>query len=446
MTDWLQKDLKNIWHPFTQMKDCEKFPPVLIEKAKGIKLYDTEGNFYYDTISSWWCNIHGHNHPKIVKAINEQLKKIDHVMFAGLSHKPAIELAERLVNITPENLTRVFYSDNGSTSVEVALKISFQYWQNKGEKKKTKFISFADAYHGDTLGAMSVGGDSFFSQTFSPLFFDTFKVPTPHCYRCPCNKDKETCSTECFKFMEDTVKQNHENISGIILEPLLLGAGGMIIYPEEYLRKTRDLCDRYGLHLILDEVAVGFGRTGEMFACRKAGIRPDIICISKGITSGTMPLAATMTTEKIYDTFYEDYSKHKTFYHGHTYTANPIACAAAVACLDIFEEEKTMQKVNHLIPGFHRKLQKFRDLPHAGDVRMLGMIGVVELVKDKDSKQPFESEKRTGFHIYQAALERNLLLRPLGDTLYFFLPLCVTEDQLEYITDTAYDILENFDY
>ena len=303
MNTWLKKDLKYNWHPYTQMKDCRRFPPILIEKAKGIRLYDNKGKVYYDTISSWWCNVHGHNHPEIKKAINNQLKKLDHILFAGFTHKPAIELAEKLVSITPSNLTKVFYSDNGSAAVETALKMSFQYWQNIGRKKKTKFLSLDSAYHGDTVGAMSVSGVDLFNKAFSPLFFKSFKAPSPYCYRCPVGGDKSTCSIECINSLEAILKKKSKEIAALILEPMVMAAGGMIIYPHTYLKGAARLAKKYNIHLILDEVASGFGRTGKMFACEHAKVKPDFICLSKGITSGYLPFAATLTTSKIYNVF-----------------------------------------------------------------------------------------------------------------------------------------------
>src|SRR3989338_8923721 len=263
MNKWLKKDLEFIWHPYTQMKDCQKLPPILIKRAKGVKLYDAAGNFYYDTISSWWCNVHGHNHPKIKSAIKKQLDSLEHVLFAGFTHKPAIFLAEKLISIAPENLTKVFFSDNGSTAVEVALKMSFQYWQNRGRTKKTRFIALDRCYHGDTIAAMSVSGKSAFNEKFSPMFFPSFKIPSPYCYRCPMGKERTTCAIDCVKPLEKLLKENSRQIAGIILEPLVMAAGGMIIYPEEYLSKAALLAERYNVHLILDEVATGFGRTGK---------------------------------------------------------------------------------------------------------------------------------------------------------------------------------------
>lgn len=442
MDKWLEKDLKYNWHPYTQMKDCENFPPIFIEKAKGLKLYDAHGNFYYDTISSWWCNVHGHNHPRIAEAIRKQLKAIDHIMFAGFTHKNAILLAERLISIAPENLKRVFFSDNGSTAVETALKISFQYWNNIGQKKKTKFVALDAGYHGDTIGAMSVGGLSIFNETFSPLLFDTFRAPSPYCYRCPMKKDRASCNIECADGLEKILKKHSDEISAVIFEPLVMAAGGMIIYPEEYLAKAAKLAKKYNVHLILDEVATGFGRTGKMFACEHADVRPDFMCLSKGITSGTLPLGVTMTTEKIYKAFYAEHKKKKTFYHGHTYTANPVVCAAALASLDIFKEEGTLGKVKETAKLLQEGLEKFRKLPIAGDVRQIGLIGAIELVRDKKKKESFGFGERIGLNIYKEGLKRKLVLRPLGNIAYLFLPLSVGKKELGYILSNTYQILE----
>ena len=445
MNSWTKKDLKYIWHPYTQMKDCSKFPPILIERAKGVKLYDTEGNFYYDAISSWWCNIHGHNHPKINAAINRQLKSLDHVLFAGFTHKPAIKLAEKIVSLTPKNLTKVFFSDNGSTAVEVALKMSFQYWQNLGKRNKTKFISLDHAYHGDTLGAMSVSGVDLFNQTFKSLFFRSHKTPTPYCYRCPLNKQRSTCDIECVGVLEQLLKKKSREVAAIILEPLVMAAGGMIIYPEGYLKRVAQLAKKYKVHLILDEVATGFGRTGKMFACEHAKTKPDFICLSKGITSGYLPLALTLTTKKIFKAFYADYEKKKTFYHGHTYTANPISCSAALASLALFKEEKTLMRVNQLLPGFHKSLEGFRKLKLVGDVRYKGMIGALELVKDKRSKKPFDFKERIGLKVYRQGLRQGLLLRPLGNIVYFYLPLSISSSDLQIILKKTYQIIKKLD-
>jgi len=443
MDKWIKKDLKYIWHPYTQMKDCQKLPPILISRAQGMKLYDNNGNFYYDTISSWWCNVHGHNHPRIKKAINRQLSCLDHVLFAGFSHKGAIRLAQELVLITPSNLSKVFFSDNGSTAVEVALKMSFQYWQNTHKKKKRKFISLDHAYHGDTIGAMSVSGVDLFNSVFSPLFFSSFKMPSPYCYRCPMGKSNALCTLECLRPLETLLGKKSNEIAALIIEPLVLAAGGMIIYPVQYLRRVAALCKKYNVHLILDEVASGFGRTGKMFASEHANIKPDFMCLSKGITSGTLPLGTTLTTKKIYQAFYADYEKRKTFYHGHTYTANPISCSAALASLEIFKKEKTLNRVKKLIPLFAREMEKFKGLSLVGDVRSLGLIGAVELVKNKKTKQPFGLGERIGLEIYRRGLKKHLILRPLGSVVYLYLPLSIKKYQMMYILDKTFKIIED---
>ncbi len=445
MDNWIKKDLKYIWHPYTQMKDCRRFPPILIERAKGAKLYDNRGNFYYDTISSWWCNVHGHNHPRIKKAIKKQLDNLEHVLFAGFTHKSAILLAEKLISITPKNLKKIFFSDNGSTAVETALKISFQYWQNMGKRRKTKFVSLDRGYHGDTIGAMSVSGVGLFNEVFSPLFFSSFKVPAPYCYRCPEGKGMPDCKIDCIKPLETILKKKNNEIAAVILEPLIMAAGGMIIYPKEYLKRVAELAKRYNVHLILDEVATGFGRTGRMFACEHVNIKPDFICLSKGITSGYLPLGATLTTEEIYRAFYADYEEKKTFFHGHTYTANPVSCAAALASLSIFKEEGTLSRIKELIPAFHSYLERFRGLSIVGDVRYIGMIGAIELVKDKMTKEPFALKERIGLMIYEEGLKRRLILRPLGNIIYLNLLLCVREAELKFILEETFQIIKAFD-
>jgi adenosylmethionine-8-amino-7-oxononanoate transaminase len=439
MENWIRKDLRYVWHPYTQMKDCRKFKPILIDRAKGSKIYDDKGKFYYDTISSWWCNVHGHNHPGINKAVKTQLGSFEHVLFAGFTHRPAILLAERLLSVAPKNLARVFFSDDGSTAVETALKMSFQYWQNKGKSFKTKFISLDRGYHGDTIGAMAVSGAGLFNRAFKKLFFKSFKIPSPYCYRCPMGKIKESCDLGCIGPLEAVLKKKNSRVAAFILEPLVMAAGGMIIYPKEYLVKAARICKKYGVHLILDEVATGFGRTGKMFACGHVKINPDFLCLSKGITAGYLPLGATLTTDEIYRAFYADYEKIKTFYHGHTYTANPLSCSCALASLDIFEKEKTLDAIKNKISAFHKGLDRFRSLPIAGDVRYIGMIGAVELVKNKKTGKRFGLNERIGLKIYKEALERSLVLRPLGDIIYLFLPLCVTGKELEYILDNTYD-------
>ncbi len=442
MDKWIKKDLKYNWHPYTQMKDCRDFPPILIEKARGMKLYDKNGNFYYDTISSWWCNIHGHDHPVIKDAIKNTLKKLDHVLFAGFTHENAVLLGEKLVSLMPRNITKVFFSDNGSTAVETALKMSFQYRRNKGHNKRTKFISLDKGYHGDTVGAMSVSGVNLFNETFKPLFFKSLKAPSPYCYRCPMGKAKDSCDIECADAMEGILKKEKDNVTAIILEPILMAAGGMIIYPSRYLKKVEMLSKKYKAHLILDEVASGFGRTGKMFALERANIEPDFICLSKGLTNGCLPLAATLTTDKIYKAFYADHDKKRTFYHGHTYTANPIACGAALGSLEVFKKERTLRNVRKLTAVFKKELEKFNELTLVGDVRHIGLVGALELVGDRKTKEPFGLKERIGFQIYKEGLKKHLVLRPLGNIVYLFLPLSVKKEELIYICRETYRIIK----
>lgn len=436
----LKKDIKYIWHPYTQMKDAEILPPILIEKAKGVKLYDGKGNAYYDTIASWWCNVHGHCHPKIKDAIKEQIEKLDHILFAGFTHKGAIELAERLISITHKNLTKVFFADNGSTGIETALKMSFKYWQNIGYKEKTRFLSLDRGYHGDTVGAMAVSG--VFNREFKPLLFYSYKATSPYCYRCPEGLKVESCNISCVINIEEILKKHSNEICAMVIEPLVLGAGGILVYPKEYLEKAGKLCKEHNVHLILDEVATGFGRTGRMFAYEWSNIiEPDFLVLSKGLTSGWLPLSATLTKDEIYQAFYGDYER--AFFHGHTYTANPISTRVALESLRIFETEKTLKRLEGLILLFHKNLEKFRNLHIVGDVRYIGLIGAMELVMDKATKEPFPPNKRMGFEIYKKGLEKGLILRPLGDVIYLFPPLSIKKNEMLEILERVYSVLSN---
>ncbi len=433
------------------MKDYESRDPLVIAQARGLKLYTLDGRELYDTISSWWCNLHGHLHPALNQALCEQLEYLEHVNFSGFTHPYAVEVVERLRRFLPAELTRFFFSDNGSTAVEVALKMAFQYWQNRGETRRTRFLALQEAYHGDTLGAVSVGGVDLFFRLYRPLTFETFRAPAPYCYRCPENpspdftRDAEhiRCALRCLKELERILEEHAEEICAVIVEPRLLAAGGMIVYPAEYLRGLRALCDRFGVFLIFDEVATGFGRTGTMFALESAGVIPDILCLSKGLTAGYLPLALTVTTEEIYQAFYADYLEGKTFYHGHTFTANPLACAVAIANLKIFEKERPLEKGREVRAYFHRRLlELFADCPYVGDIRYLGYVGAIELVRDRGSRKSFPPEKRVGFQIYMASLEEGLVLRPLGDVIYWFLPLCVTREDLDEILSRSLRVIE----
>lgn len=437
----VKKDLQFNWHPYTQMRDCEDMPPIAVSSARGAKLYDYDGNFYYDTISSWWCNVHGHGHPEIRKAVKEQIDSLEHVLFAGFTHLPAVRLAEKLVEVSPEGLTRVFFSDNGSTAVEVALKMSYQSWMNKGISGRRKFVSLDRGYHGDTIGAMSVSGVDLFNKAFEPLFLEAYRAPAPYCYRCPMGRDRDSCSFECVSALEDILKNNRRDICAVIMEPMLLGAGGMIVYPAEYLRAARELTRKYDIHLILDEIATGFGRTAKMFACEHAGVIPDLMCLSKGITSGYLPLGATLVGDDIYSAFYGKYEENRTFYHGHTYTANPVACAAAVASLEIFEKDPVLGNASVVNLSLKRFCAGMRGLDITGDVRDIGAVCAVELVEDKETKKSFDPRERIGKKVYEAGLKKNIVLRPLGDVIYLFLPLCLSEVELADILERTGSVL-----
>ncbi|MGB9712882.1 MAG: adenosylmethionine--8-amino-7-oxononanoate transaminase [Dissulfurimicrobium sp.] len=442
--DIVEKDKRFLWHPYTQMKDLEKVPLLFVDHADGVFLYDRDGTAYYDCISSWWCIVHGHNHPYINAAIKAQLGRLEQVHFAGTTHEGAIKLAERLVGITPPNLTRVFYSDNGSTACEVALKMSFQYWKQAGHPERERFVALDRGYHGDTIGTMSVGGTGGFHSIFSPLFFKTHRLPSPYCYRCvyekPCADD---CTLECLSPLETLLDEG--GIAAIILEPLLQAAGGMIVYPVKYLKKLANLAKAYGAHLILDEVATGFGRTGRMFALEHAGIEPDFLCLSKGITGGYLPMAATLTTEEVFQVFYDDYEKGKTFFHGHTFTANPLAVAAALASLDVFEQEMVLEKTADKIAFLQREKERARDIPIVGDIRGIGMVAAFELVEDKATKRPFDPKMRMGWLAYMKGLKKGLIIRPLGDIIYLFLPLSVTIGEIRDILDRLFSVLSSLE-
>lgn len=435
----VEKDIKYVWHPFTQMKDYESDEPIIIERGKGVYLWDAKGNKYIDGISSWWVNTLGHSNDRINEAIKAQLEKIEHVLLAGFSHQPAIEVAEKLVNLMPKELTRVFYSDNGSTAVEVALKMSYQYWVQKGQPQKNKFIALKNSYHGDTIGSVSVSGVDLFHQVYKPLLFDVYQAESPYCYRCPMGKDKATCSIDCLNSMENILKEHKDEIAAVIVEPLVQGAGGFIVYPVEYLKKVRELCDRYDVILVDDEVAMGFGRTGKMFAFEHAGIVPDIVCMSKGITGGYMPFAASVVSEKIFQAFYDDYDKIKTFYHGHSFTGNPIAASAALENLKIYEEDNIIDSIQPRVEQLKQGLDKFKGLPYVGDVRHIGMIGVIEVVKDSSTKELFPFEERITMKFYKEALKRGAIIRPIGNIIYLMPPLIITEEELKTLIDIAFE-------
>ena len=438
MINWQEEDLKYIWHPCSQMKDYETLPPIVVERASGIDLYDIDGNFYKDIVSSWWCNLLGHCNPRINQAIKNQLDKLEHVIFANFTHKTAITLCQMLMEVLPKGLRKFNFADNGSAAVEMAMKMSFQYHQQVGNTHKKRFMAFTDAYHGETIGALSVGACDLYTEIYKPILLDVERVPAPDCFRCPYGKCRDNCSCECFEKAEKVFEEFGKDTCAMLVEPLLQGSAGMKVYPALYLTKLRALCDRYNVHLIADEIATGYGRTGKMFAFDHTGVSPDIMCLSKGLTGGYMPMSICVTTQEIYDAFYDDYSKGKAFMHSHTYAGNPLACSAAIEVLNILKEEKIIEKANEKAKYFNRIIKdKFIDLPYVGEVRHIGLINAIELVKDKVSKESYPSQMRLGYQIYKKALKKGVLLRPLGDVIYFNPPLIIEKEDMDFVTDVA---------
>ncbi len=427
-------DKKYLWHPFTQMKEWAEESSIIIAEGHGSFIKDIFGRWYIDGVSSVWVTVHGHRKKEIDGAIKDQLSKISHSTLLGLTHPLAVTLAERLVKISPKGLSKVFYSDNGSTAVEIGLKMAFQYWQHKGIKGKTRFLSLKNAYHGDTIGAVSVGGIDIFHKIFSPLLFQCHRAPSPYCYRCELEKVYPSCKFLCLIKMQDILQKNHDKIAGLIIEPLVQGAGGMIVSPAGYLKGVRRLCGKYNILMIADEVATGFGRTGKMFACEHEDVSPDILCLAKGITGGYLPLAATLTTEKIYKAFLGKYKDLKTFFHGHTYTGNQLACAAALASLGVFYKEKTLKKLQKNIEILKKELDNMAEFLHVGDVRQKGFMTGIELVKDKKTREPYSLKKKMGWKVCYRAREKGLIIRPLGNVIVLMPPLSISHQELKSLT------------
>lgn len=429
--NWAEKDLKLIWHPCSQMKDYEELPPIIIDHGKGCCLYDIEGKEYIDIVSSWWCNLLGHCNPRINESIKAQLDKLEHVIFANFSHIPAITLCEQLIQIIPKGLTRFNFSDNGSAAVECALKMAFQYQYQTGNPKKKRFMCLTEGYHGETIGALSVGSMDLYAKIYKPMLMDAIHVEAPDCYRCPYGKCRDTCEAQCLERAGKAFLNYGEETCAIIVEPLLQGSAGMRIYPPVYLKKLRSLCGQYQVLLIADEIATGFGRTGKMFACDHAGITPDIMCISKGLTGGYMPMAITITTDKIYDAFYADYNEGRAFMHSHTYSGNPLGCSAALAVQNILKEDRILEQAAVRSAYLTEKLNTaLLDHPNVGEIRHIGLIHAIELVTDKKTKTGFDGSLRLGYQIYKKALKHGLLLRPLGNVLYFNPPLIINEEEI----------------
>ncbi len=437
----LRLDRAHVWHPCTQQKDHEDLPPIPIARGDGVWLVDVDGRRYIDGVSSWWVNLFGHNHPRLNRALQEQAGRIAHHIFAGFTHAPAAELASRLCALAPAGLNKVFFADNGSAAVEVALKMSFQYWQQSGRPAKTRFVSISEAYHGETLGALSVGGCELYREVYRPILLDGFQAEGPDCFRCPYGLQRESCAAECFEHLERVVSENHAQIAAVIIEPLVQGAAGMRVYPPLYLRKLRALCDALQVHYIADEIAVGFGRTGRLFANEHAGVAPDLLCLSKGITGGYLPLSVTLATDAIYQVFYADYAEMKAFLHSHSYTGNPLACALAVEVLNIFAEERILEQLPPRMALLDRWKKTFEALPQVGEFRRCGMVAAVELVARKAGKVPFPWQERRGRAVYRRALEKGALLRPLGNVVYFMPPLTISEAELELLLQIALEAI-----
>ena len=433
------RDLSVLWHPCTQMKDHESLPMIPIKCGKGIFIEDFDGNRYLDAISSWWVNLFGHCNPIINAAIKQQLDTLEHVMLGGFTHEAAVLLSEKLLDVAPKGLSKCFYSDNGSSAVEIALKMSFQSWRNQGQLKKTKFVSLENSYHGETLGALSVSNVALYKETFAPLLLDIISAPSPDCYHREEGESWETYSARQFEIMDKLLAEQADEICAVIIEPLVQCAGNMRMYHSVYLRLLRAACDRYDIHLIADEVAVGFGRTGTLFGCEQAAISPDFLCVAKGLTGGYLPLAATLTTEKIYKTFYDDYEKLTGFFHSHSYTGNALGCRAGIVTLDIFQQQGIIQQNKQLSETMRKAVAHFVDHPNVSDVRQTGMIVAIEFVKNKQTRMPFAWQERRGLKVYEYALTQGVLLRPIANVVYFIPPYIITEAQIHHIAKVAWE-------
>jgi len=426
-------DKRHVWHPFTQMQEWERDEQIIVVKGEGCWLIDTDGNRYLDGVASMWTNVHGHCRRELNDALKEQVDRLEHSTLLGLASEQSIILAARLAEITPAGLDRFFYSDNGSTAMEVAVKMAYQYQVHSGRPERSRFITFRNAYHGDTLGAVSVGGIDIYHTTFKPLMFETLQAPAPYCYRCELGCSRLSCSMECVGALEELMRGNAGLVAGLVIEPLVQGAGGMIVQPAGFLTRVRELCDRYDILMIADEVATGFGRTGAMFACHHEGVVPDIMAISKGIAAGYLPLAATVTGDKVYSAFLGTYSELKTFFHGHTFTGNPLACAVALKSLQLFQQDNLLAELQQKIVRMKLGLNEFKELPHVGDVRQCGFAAGVELVENKETGTSYPWEERVGIRVCLEARKRGVFSRPLGNTIVIFPPLVISDSELDLL-------------
>ena len=441
----VDRDLAVLWHPCSQMQDYTPskandalLPLIPIKSGNGVWVEDFEGKRYLDAISSWWVNLFGHANPVINQALKEQLETLEHVILAGFTHEAAVLLAEKLVEITPFALQKCFYADNGSSAVEVALKMSFHYWRNLDCPQKTKFITLENSYHGETLGALAVGDVALYKQTYAPLLMDVITVPGPDCFFREPEESWEAYSIRRFAVMEQTLAEYADTVCAVIIEPLVQCAGNMRMYHPVYLSMLREACDRYQVHLIADEIAVGFGRTGSLFACEQAVISPDFLCLSKGLTGGYLPLSAVMTTDAVYQAFYADYQKLSAFLHSHSYTGNALGCRAALATISIFQQSDVIGANRQLAACMAKAVAHFQTHPHIAEVRQTGMILAVELVKNKHTREAYPWQERRGLRVYQYALQRGVLLRPLGNVIYFMPPYVINEQEINLMIEVAW--------
>jgi adenosylmethionine-8-amino-7-oxononanoate aminotransferase len=435
--DLIRRDLDVLWHPCTQMKDHEANPPVPIKRGKGVWLEDYDGREFIDAVSSWWVNLFGHANPRINARIREQMEQLEHVILAGFSHEPVVELSERLVDLSPEGLTRAFYADNGSSAIEVALKMSFHYWLNRGQSQKTRFVALTGSYHGETLGALSVGHVPLYRETYGPLLLEAIHAPSPDCYHREAGEDCAEYAERQFAEMERILAENADEVCAVVVEPLVQCVGGMRMHDPVYLQRLREACDRYGVHLIADEIAVGFGRTGTMFGCEQAGITPDFMCLSKGLTAGYLPLAVTLTTEDVYSAFYDDFNNLTAFLHSHSFTGNPLGCAAALATLDIFAEDDVIEANRRKAQVMGDAMAHLNDHPKVAEVRQTGMILAAEMSPDPASRAAYPWQERRGLHVYRHGLENRALLRPLGNVVYLMPPYVITEEEIHHLAKVA---------
>ena len=441
-SDWLERSRRAVWHPCTQMKMHEALPLVPIARGEGAWLYDFDGHRYLDAVSSWWVNLFGHANPRIRAAVAEQLSRLEHVLLAGFTHEPVVLLSERLAALAPKGLGHAFYGSDGASATEIALKMAFHYWKNRGRPQKTGFVSLEGSYHGETLGALAVGNVELYKAIYKPLLMDVITVDSPDCFERAAGETWEEHSRRKFAAMEETLARHADELAAVLVEPLVQCAGGMRMYDPVYLKLLRAACDRHGVHLIADEIAVGFGRTGTLFACEQAGIRPDFLCLSKGLTGGYLPLSVVLTTEPVYAAFYDEYVRLNAFLHSHSYTGNALACAAARATLKIFAEDRVLERNAALAARMGERARPLAEHPHVAEVRQRGMILAIELVRDKSRREPYAWQERRGLGVYRHGLARGALLRPIGNVVYFMPPYVISPEEIDFMVQVATEGIE----